>query len=128
MSIEFSNNERIISDAEWQQLKREAQRYLDLVNTKTKGASRSANHILANSAANFVSVLEIEPKPEQRFEAHRRVTESINDINRYLKLLEDFPDFAEKELKQGKGCFPEIIDKLFGVIELLDAYEAEMKI
>lgn len=110
MSVEFPESKREISETDWQVLKRDALRWREIVRTRRdegSGVSRSYNHILNNLCVGLSLVIETADEPtERKDEWYDGAIKTIDYIKRYFKLLEDFPDFAEKELKPGGGYFP----------------------
>ena len=90
--------------------------------------SRSYNHILNNLCVGLSLVIETADEPtERKDEWYDGAIKTIDYIKRYFKLLEDFPDFAEKELKPGGGYFPEMMSQLAGTREFIDAYEEKLR-
>ena len=128
MALESKEPKKEISDAEWEQLKKDAEYYRGLIREKTKNASRSANHILRNLSFHFHPDLikDAESKGD-RVEIYKTATEGINYVKRYFKLLEDFPEFAEKELKPGGGYFSELMNTLAGNKEFVNEYEKKLR-
>jgi hypothetical protein len=119
MNSELPRLEREISDEEWEQLKQEAAHYSRIIIEKCNGASRSINHILLNLGA------ELDPFffKIKKLSEYESAVNTLNNIKRYLKLLEDFPEFAEKELQPGGGYFPELMSQIAGVVEFIDAHD-----
>lgn len=127
MSLESTNNERKISDAEWDQLKEDMAHYRNLIRSKMKNASRSYQHILRNVIFGIYPDKFEEVSLDERPELYKEAYETIDYIKRYFKLLEDFPDFAEKELKPGGGYFPELMNILPGASSFIDVYESKLR-
>ena len=129
MSIESSRSEKEISDAEWEDLRIRAKYYTDFIEAQAAGASRSYNHILNNLAGALIHVQWdlSQSLPQKDPALYQSAIEAITDIERYLKLLEDFPEFKEKELQRGGGYFPEMMNQLAGVVTFIDAYEVKLK-
>jgi len=114
----------------WEDLRIRAKYYTDFIEAQAAGASRSYNHILNNLAGALihVSVGSISIITPKKIPPYIKVAiEAITDIERYLKLLEDFPEFKEKELQRGGGYFPEMMNQLAGVVTFIDAYEAKLR-
>ncbi len=131
MSAEFPKSEREISETDWQVLKQGAVRLIETVRTRRDegdGASRSYDHILNNLCLGLTLAIETADNPAKRTdERYGMATKTIDYVKRYFKLLEDFPDFAEKELKPGGGYFPEMMNQLAGTREFIDAYEEKLR-
>ncbi len=49
-------------------------------------------------------------------------------IKKYLELLEEYPDFAEKEINSKEGYFPEMWEQLGRAVEGVDAYEKALRV
>jgi hypothetical protein len=130
MSAEFPESKRETSEADWQSLKQGALYWIERVAKEEEGdgASRSYNHILNNLCLGLTLAIETADNPAKRNdERYYRAIKTIDYIKRYFKLLEDFPDFAEKELKPGGGYFPEMMNQLAGTREFIDAYEEKLR-
>ncbi|MFA6269925.1 MAG: hypothetical protein WC657_01820 [Candidatus Paceibacterota bacterium] len=129
MSLESPNNKKTITEAEWGQLKQDSQYYVDLIRSKSEGASRSCTHILNNLglAISYILYDLNQKSPLKDPELYQNAIDAISDIKKYLKLLEEFPDFAEKELGPGYGCFPEISTKVAKIKEMIGAYEKKLR-
>jgi hypothetical protein len=129
---EFSENKpniEIADEAVWLKLKEEATIYINIVRTISENGSASCRHILCNLVMNLISLVELDmhksTKDQKVF--YDSVNDNLSYIKRYLKLLEDFPDFAQKELVPGGGFFPELMSKLRASEEFVDAYEARLR-
>jgi hypothetical protein len=88
--------------------------------------SRSYDHILNNICVGLSGAIEATPK-ERKDERYDGYVKSIDYIKRYFKLLADFPEFAEKELKPGGGYFSEMMNQLAGTRTFIDAYEKRLR-
>jgi hypothetical protein len=130
MSAELPESKREISEADWQALKQEALHWVERVTKGEEGdgASRSYDHILNNLCLGLTLAIETADNPAKRTdERYDMATKTIDYIRRYFQLLEDFPDFAEKELKPGGGYFPEMMNQLARTREFIDAYEERLR-
>ena len=123
-------DETRITEAQWTELKEQASRYAERIYSyigEGKEASRSCQHILGNIVASCRLVLRSTQPHQLTPERYRRLSASIDLIARYMKLLDDFPGFAEKELAPGPGYFPEMFDKYGNSADFIDAYEAALR-
>jgi hypothetical protein len=64
---------------------------------------------------------------ERRERYYKNSIKGVAYIKRYYQLLEDFPEFAEKELNPGEGYFPEMYNQIAGTTEFIDAYEKRLR-
>ncbi len=112
--------------ASWDDLWRETERYYPLVQEKLSGkGSVSMKHILGNLSVILhpsyrKMISEGDPKLKGDLE------ESLSYIERYFRLLDEFPEFREKEEGGGEGYFPDLVAKNIGSRDLIGAYETAL--
>ena len=112
--------------ASWDDLWRETERYYPLVQEKlSRKGSVSMKHILGNLSVILhpsyrKMIAEGDPKLKEDLE------ESLSYIERYFRLLKEFPEFREKEEGGGEGYFPDLVAKNIGSRDLIEAYEAAL--
>lgn len=128
MTLEHADNEAEVSDEQWENLMRDAQHYFDLGMAKRAGdTSESCQHLLGNLCAPLKLVLGIKVPPEKRAAHRARMMKGIEAIKKYLALLEEFPDFAAKELSSGTGFFPDALTIRGSHEDVVDVYEERLK-
>ena len=119
-----------VSDAEWEALHQDAARYLEAVKRYDLSVdkSQSFNHIVRNLATVALFVTEEAQRRKKPVrESYDSKKGDVDALRRYLQLLEDFPDFAEKELNSSKGYFPELYSTLALGPDFVDAYEKALR-
>jgi hypothetical protein len=111
--------------------KQEAKVIYDLAMSH-KNASGSYKHLI-NSLAfplNF-SILSADfpdnMSEEDRLLDYEGAVHFVALLRRYFKLFEDFPEFKKKELENGLGYFPGLLDEITKAEKLIGAYEKRLK-
>ena|SRR3989344_8393541 len=128
MPIESGQPRKEIMEAEWQELERLATYWLARTQETTKGASLSCLHVLNNLAG---AIMTVEYRSAMPIEKHPELfdgaTKAIEYIEKYYKLLDEFPEFAEQELKEGNGYFPEMLTEIRSSKEFVDEQERKLR-
>ena len=123
MNFELPENQKEISDAEWEQVQKDRIFLIERSHKETNTPSLSYAHIFGNLNASIDSCVWM----GRRHDAHDNYKEAVRGVEymkKYFKLLEDYPEFAKKELDRGDGYFPK--DGRFNTDdaeELIDKYE-----
>ena len=124
--MENSSEKQEFAPERWTELKLEATKYFDLaVAERTPQASESLRHILGN----LITILTPDclEMAERHPEMKALVPEYIAYVKRYFSLLDEFPDFREKEESSGAGYFPELMRSIAGSKELVEEYEKRLR-
>lgn len=123
---EVINNNEIISDREYSELKIEVQTYFNEAVALAKEAKGSYKHILNNQAAKLLYMLEQNPTSENRVELFEDAKKNLDYLKRYYDLMKEFPDFAKTEQEQGTA-FPQLFESLYSAEDMIDAYEKKLR-
>ncbi len=128
MNFDLPTPERHISETEWESVFEECSVILEKIKAKPGPVSSSFEHITNNwlSTLNFKEYSKDIPdmRSPKMYDA---IVSTVKKAKKYLALLEEFPDFAAKELSEGRGCFPEIYDETPDTERLIDGYEARLR-
>jgi hypothetical protein len=113
----------------WAKLEAEAIHYYDAVRSlQPAGKSRSLRHILNNLCEGLDPRNPRFPSQEEKSqEEYNLIAAKVEGIKKYLRLLEEFPEFKEKEFADGQGYFPELFSSLYDPNDFIDAYEAQLR-
>jgi hypothetical protein len=117
--------EQEFSPEQWEALKMEAGRIIEnALALRSPESSDSLRHIVGNLSN--VRML-IEDGEGLSAAVFARVETNVDYLKRYLALLEDHPDFAQKEKEAKEGAFPDLIASGIGARQLVEAYEQKLK-
>ena len=126
MNSDYLSNQDIISENEWVAAKEEAQVYFNRIISETKEeVSNSFKHILNNAAAGL-RILDRDYPAEQRLDIYNDTKSILEDTKTYYSLLEQYPEFREREQNLGEGAFPEIFEKGLTNKETIEAYKNKL--
>lgn len=114
-----------MSKEQFEQLQEESKTCYDTLNIDVENKSRSYQHIVGNLSMGVKLILDIsfENMPS---ELYPLVTDALSSLKKYSKLLEDFPEFKEKETS-GEGYSPDMVQKFGNPEELVDFYEKTLR-
>jgi hypothetical protein len=130
MGTEFPRGEREVSEAEWEELKLEAQKYYGLAVQETAArekVSGSLRHILNNLATGLYQIAQMEVAAEKKPRVYESAARKVEYIKKYFTLLKDFPEFAAKERSPIVSALPNLFREDLGAEVLIDTYEAELR-
>lgn len=128
MTIESpeNNNEKEITKEEWNDLKRRA----DVMYNKVVSVPATASHFshITRNRAFHVSPDYIDFIMEKKDKAGYMVAQKATDIlEKYFILLDEFPDFKEKEMSELDGMFPDIVDTGEEALMVVDKMEERLR-
>ncbi len=127
--IPSNNIERKMSEAQWAELLTKIEKYRERIIRESQDASQSYKHIMGNFSGMSCFFMNnySDGYCEKTDEAYSKALEVANYMERYFKLLDDFPEFAKKELEKGEGYFSKLYKSLTDSKQFVDEYEAELK-
>lgn len=109
----------------------DANHYAELIKQHTAGdsvRSASMHHTLRNSEAVILLINYKKGKGVKPDQAeYQDLQKGVMAIKKYLELLKEFPDFAEKEIHSKEGYFPGVWQKLGQSEAIIDAYEVALR-
>lgn len=104
--IPIPNPEKEVTKEDWENLKSLSRSLI----TKLESFPRGYNHFshIAGNLAQNISAVEWYQKNKMT-NKYVRTLFCAKTLEEYFKLLEDFPEFKEKEMASVEGMFPDII-------------------
>jgi hypothetical protein len=131
MSHEDPTGDTEASEAQWDTLKESARHWYDIsMATRSGNVSRSCKHILGNLCITLPYLLDAEEPPKRTQKLYDFTAANLEHIKKYFELLEDFPEFAKKEMNRGDGFSAEPWSETLGTLksgEMVDAYEKKLR-
>ena len=125
MTIESpGNEEKKITKEDWANLIIQAKEILNRV-VGTPPGHNNFSHITRNRASSLPFV-EIDEE-ENNLEGYKKILRDIVMLDKYYSLIEEFPEFKEKEMSEPNGMFPDISATGEDSITAIDKMEERLR-